>query len=297
MDTVNQAPILIAASLLVLALIPVQRLLVGLPEGSLRRGWTLMAGQLTLLVLVAALYSLEVLGAHTLSAELLVPAMLVGGSWFVLTVCVLSASSIDGVRRLAVLEQETITDGLTGLSNRRHLDRELEAEIKRARRHDQPLSVILIDLDHFKAVNDTHGHQVGDAVLIQVSRRLQQLSRANDVVARFGGEELAIVVPATDLAQARRQAERLRASIAQSLFAGHCEGLGAGLRLSVSIGVSSLSARDEQGADLLRRADAALYRAKAGGRNRVELESDNTAPLHPRVTSLAERRAQRDHAA
>ncbi len=164
------------------------------------------------------------------------------------------------LRRLA------ITDSLTGAFNRRYFVQALERELERLRRYGQPLGLVLMDLDHFKRVNDQYGHPVGDDVLVEVVRRLQSQLRRSDLLARFGGEEFTVLLPHLDLAQARAAAERLRlALLAEGLAVG-----GRSITLSASFGVAAaegptpLSARE-----LLRRVDQALYDAKASGRGCV----------------------------
>jgi two-component system sensor histidine kinase EvgS len=164
----------------------------------------------------------------------------------------------------AQLEQQAITDPLTQLNNRLWLDRVLEVEFTKNLRYAQGFCVILLDVDHFKQVNDTHGHQVGDVVLMAVADLLRQHCRAADVVGRWGGEEFLVICPSTPLQGAVRLAENLRQMMAETNFPG------AGHR-TASFGVSECHKGDRLH-NLLQRADEALYRAKAGGRNRVEAE-------------------------
>jgi diguanylate cyclase (GGDEF)-like protein len=166
------------------------------------------------------------------------------------------------------LENLSVTDPLTGLANRRRLMTRLEEEVVRGRRHKTPLAVIMIDIDHFKQVNDTHGHAMGDEVLRNIGAMLKSGVRSTDLAARFGGEELTIVLPHTDLASAIQVAENLRQKFAD--MEHQLDGVT--LRKTASLGVA---ARDGQGdqpdaESLLKRADEALYRAKQGGRDRVE---------------------------
>lgn len=167
-------------------------------------------------------------------------------------------------RRLEMLAH---TDPLTAVLNRRALTERLVAELERVRRYDSTVSLLLIDLDHFKRVNDTHGHLVGDDVLMDVGALLQGAIRSVDVVARYGGEEFVIVLPETALAGATVFAERIR-----ELMEAHPFPLpdGGHLHLTASVGVASYPAPGiETVEDLLATADQALYRAKAEGRNRV----------------------------
>jgi diguanylate cyclase (GGDEF)-like protein len=156
---------------------------------------------------------------------------------------------------------EAQVDALTGLANRRALEEILAAEISRAQRFAHQLAVVLLDLDRFKEINDSFGHAAGDGMLRAVSRLLTSLARQGDTVARWGGEEFVVVLPETDLAGARRFAERLRRTIE-----AHAVG---DLTTSASCGVATMLPEDSV-EELLGAADQALYRAKSNGRNRTE---------------------------
>lgn len=157
-------------------------------------------------------------------------------------------------------------DALTGLRNRRFLREHLDQALSRARTCHQPLCVIMADIDHFKAVNDTHGHDVGDQVLKEVASKMKQALREADLVARYGGEEFAFVLEETDLEQGCAVAERVRASV-EELEVNSRDDL---VKPTLSLGVAQLWGQDEGIRDLLKRADEALYVAKESGRNRVE---------------------------
>ncbi|WP_396223414.1 diguanylate cyclase [Gemmatimonas sp.] len=170
----------------------------------------------------------------------------------------------------ARLEQLAQTDPLTQLLNRRALTERITAEMERALRYDSTMALLMIDLDHFKRVNDTYGHLVGDDVLRDVAQLLSDTIRSADIVARYGGEEFLVLLPETDDAGAEAFADRLRCAIETHPFAS--DSLAEPLRLTASIGVAVYpAARIESVEDLFARADAALYRAKADGRNRVHL--------------------------
>jgi two-component system cell cycle response regulator len=171
-------------------------------------------------------------------------------------------------RRNAELEQAARTDVLTGLANRRHADDVLRATIASARRHHRTLCAVLVDVDRFKAVNDTHGHAAGDAVLREIAARLSAGLREEDLAARWGGEEFLLLLP--DSPDAGIVCERLRAAIAERPVNVH--GL-LELRVSASFGWASWTG-DETGETLVGRADLALYAAKAGGRDRVVCAED-----------------------
>jgi two-component system cell cycle response regulator len=165
------------------------------------------------------------------------------------------------------LEQLALTDPLTKVLNRRALTERLAAEVGRVNRYESMVSLMLIDLDHFKNVNDNYGHLVGDDVLTEMAALLQGAIRAVDVVARYGGEEFVVVLPETGAAGAAAFAERLRELVELHPFTRGTEGT---LHLTASIGVASYPAPGIDSAeDLLASADQALYRAKADGRNRV----------------------------
>jgi two-component system cell cycle response regulator len=172
----------------------------------------------------------------------------------------------------ARLEALAHTDPLTQVLNRRALTLRLTSELDRARRYSSVLTLLMIDLDHFKCVNDTYGHLTGDDALREVAALLQHAIRSVDVVARYGGEEFVVVLPETAEAGAVAFAERIRERIEAQSFAviGSASAPGTGLRLTASIGVSTFpSSRVDSAEDLFVQADAALYRAKAEGRNRV----------------------------
>ena len=182
-----------------------------------------------------------------------------------------AAVSIENVGLHETVERQAVTDDLTGLSNRRRFQEVLASEVERARRFGQPLALVLLDLDDFKAVNDTFGHQQGDVVLREVARVLRESSREIDEPARYGGEELAVVLPGTDLGGAFNLAERVRAQI-EDLELPLLDGHGT-LKLTASFGVATLPSNDGAGVakmpELIAAADEALYRAKRAGKNRT----------------------------
>lgn len=163
-----------------------------------------------------------------------------------------------------VLEHLAARDELTGLSNRRTLDETLALEVARAERYDRPLSIIMLDIDRFKAVNDTHGHPAGDSVLIETAERLRASLRISDIPGRWGGEEFMIICPETGLDTAAQLAERLRQKYETTAFSG----VGS---LTASFGVAT-HRKGRLAKDILRSADEALYRAKQAGRNQVAQE-------------------------
>jgi len=159
------------------------------------------------------------------------------------------------------LERISTTDSLTGLSNRRHLMNLLTHEIERARRADQPFSILMLDVDHFKKYNDAHGHQAGDEVLGRVSAVLRKSIRPYDCAVRYGGEEFLVMLSATPLARARESAERIRKLVRAEQFEGGT--------VTISIGVAEYRSGSDTAKSVIGQADAALYEAKRAGRDRV----------------------------
>ncbi|MCE9681927.1 GGDEF domain-containing protein [Halomonas alkalisoli] len=164
------------------------------------------------------------------------------------------------------LRQLSRTDELTGLFNRRYFMQRLVQELARYRRYDRPTAVVLFDFDHFKRINDTHGHPAGDQVLVSVGKLLREKLRTNDIPARLGGEEFALLLPETDLEEAVGVAEKVRQLVLAQAFTseeGHCFGA------SITCGVSAFHGTEETLEAILHRADQNLYEGKRAGRNRV----------------------------
>jgi two-component system cell cycle response regulator len=188
--------------------------------------------------------------------------------------------SSELVRRLEVqtelLSKLAAFDDLTGVYNRRSMFHHLEAELSRCRRYGRSLGVLMADIDHFKRVNDEHGHLVGDQALRWVATTLQNELRSMDFLCRYGGEEFCAILPETNRPGVARAGERLRAAIERTLF----EHDGIQMSLSVSIGGASWAAEEStEFPDLLARADAALLEAKRGGRNQVRV-ANQESPAH-----------------
>lgn len=160
-----------------------------------------------------------------------------------------------------------VTDPLTGLYNRRYLDTHMQLLMERSVKRERPLSVLVIDIDRFKSVNDAHGHDVGDIVIREFAKRIRLTIRGIDLACRYGGEEFVVVLPDTDADTAQTIAERLRLRIATEPFEVGREALR--LNVTASVGLSALSRASETADLLLKRADMALYEAKNSGRNRV----------------------------
>lgn len=177
---------------------------------------------------------------------------------------------------LVAARQQALTDGLTGIANRRCFDERLEQLTRESGGEDDPLCLLIGDIDHFKTFNDTHGHRVGDQVLKQVALTLTQCIKGRDVAARYGGEEFAVILPQTDLKGAEKVSEQIRQSIAKKKIRMKASGetLGA---ITMSIGASQYVPGESQAA-LIERADQCLYRAKREGRNRTVVEPAEATP-------------------
>ncbi|MBD3671776.1 MAG: sensor domain-containing diguanylate cyclase [Gammaproteobacteria bacterium] len=206
------------------------------------------------------------------------------GSDFIERLASIVAISLENILNQERLKRIGLTDALTGLNNRRFFDQRLKEEIMRSLRHDQPLAALFIDADYFKAINDRHGHTVGDLALMELAKRLRRYVRLQDVLARFGGEEFAILLINDGLESAVQVAERIREEVEQMAIS--LPG-GDKLNMTVSIGVAELHSvarelrdLDEVGLALLNRADEAVYAAKDEGRNRV-IYMDDAGQLIP----------------
>ncbi len=166
---------------------------------------------------------------------------------------------------LTTIKKITNTDPLTGILNRRALEKIIKREISFARRHNLPLSFVMIDIDRFKRINDTYGHEVGDYVLKSFAKIIHKSIRHEDILARFGGEEFILLLPNTNIDSALEVCERIRQKIEKTKFKGIKE------KITASFGIAELLQTDE-GVDVLKRADDALYEAKRKGRNRCEIK-------------------------
>jgi diguanylate cyclase (GGDEF)-like protein len=254
-------------AILIVALYTVRRLIGQLPEGRLRSRWILLTGLIGFFIIGYLGYAAMFRDGHQRWLDLIVPAIFFFGACFVWLTASLSLQTAVSIMRISVLEQETFTDPLTGLFNRRFLDRRLNEELANACRHGIPLSVLMIDIDHFKKINDTHGHQTGDEVLVAMAELLSAELRENDVIARFGGEEFLVIAPHTPVENAEELAERLRtAAQAQKIQASNDPN---GVQFTVSIGVAQVEEGTDTPDGLVSAADNRLYRAKDSGRNRV----------------------------
>jgi diguanylate cyclase (GGDEF)-like protein len=178
------------------------------------------------------------------------------------TLADLVAVSIENALLHAKIEKLSVTDGLTGIANRRKFDEKFQEEFERAKRYQEPLSLLVFDLDYLKKINDTYGHPAGDEAIKAIGLVLDQSSRSIDLAARFGGEEFCLLLPNTDLELASQIAERIREKINKI----QVEGPG---NISVSVGVAAFTGNETDPQQLFQKADQAMYKAKQSGRNQV----------------------------
>jgi diguanylate cyclase (GGDEF)-like protein len=258
--------------ILVMSLIPVRAIIQQLPEGNARARWKILSIFIFIFIAGYSLYPFLHTSAHVKPiSSLVVPGIFFGGSIFVFVVCSLSLKTALDLKQIGILEQEIITDPLTGMYNRRYFNHRLMEEIQRARRYEVPFSVFLLDIDHFKKVNDTYGHQVGDMVLKKIGSVIVNSVRELDVVIRYGGEEILVILPSTKVAEAVELAERLRQKIEETVMVDpNLVKERPAIHVTVSIGVTEFRLHEDLDTEtIVERADKYLYQAKSEGRNRV----------------------------
>jgi diguanylate cyclase (GGDEF)-like protein len=191
-----------------------------------------------------------------------------------------AAIALENARNFQRLEELTVVDDHTGLFNSRHLHRQLEIEVARAGRFGRALSLLFMDLDHFKRVNDSHGHQLGSAMLREVGEVLKQNLRSVDVPVRYGGDEFVVLLPETDRTQALVVADRLRAAFKHHRFLAP---RGLSLAITASFGLATFPVDGRTEEELMRQADAAMYRVKEGGRDGIAEAGDAATVAAPKL--------------
>jgi len=220
--------IAVAIILLIKALIPVREIIQQLQPlnsscwaaaGNARCRWKILSVFIFLFIIGYLVY-IVVHASHHVNTigDMVIPWILFGGAIFVYMVCSLSVKTANDLRKIYIFEQESLTDPLMGIYNRRYLDRRLSEEIQRAIRYEVPFSIFLLDIDHFKQVNDTYGHQIGDLVLKKLGTVIVNAVREPDIVVRYGGEEILVVLPSTKITPTVDIAERLRQIIEETMM-------------------------------------------------------------------------------
>lgn len=255
---------------LILSLTPIKQLILEFPDGKLKAKWKILRLLIFLFIVGYFLFAGTLwMFRDSLSMLSLIPSSLLFlGGIFVFFVGQLALKTTNDIKDLAVLKQESITDALTGLRNRRYFDQRISEEVALSTRYKLPLTLMLIDVDHFKKINDTYGHTVGDEVLQTLSKIIQNVVRDSDIVARYGGEEIVIITPNTTKEEAAILAERLREKVEQTKVATIATTQEV-VQVTISIGLCSLSPIITDKEALLEESDQSLYLAKKHGRNRV----------------------------
>ena len=262
--------LLVGAVLLCVSFFPIQRLVEQIPKGTLRRRWNDLRALILFFIAGYASFTFLYWMKYDDHFDLIVPAVFFLGAVLVLFVGTLALETATEIKRISTLQYENITDHLIGIYNRRYLDRRIAEEISRAHRYTLPLSMMLLDIDHFKAVNDNYGHQMGDQVLKRLGELLLNRVRDTDIIARYGGEEIAILLPQTGASCALDLAERLRQAVETSIMVPADEDNNTeAITITVSLGVTGLDRQVSDSQIFIQRADEALYQAKSDGRNRV----------------------------
>lgn len=252
------------------ALAPLRKLIAMFKAGSLRNKWLTMTAMVFIFIAGYLNYVVMFWGQQNNWHDLTIPGIFLFGALFVWLTITLSLQTATDLQRIDVLEAENITDPLTRVFNRRYLDSRLETEVTRANRYSLSLSVLMLDIDHFKRVNDTYGHHAGDVTLSTLCSLVKEDLRDMDVVARYGGEEFIVICTNTPIEGAMLVAERLRRLIEAHPVEIPDEAGGIRtIQISTSIGAAGLNATLNSKEKLLEAADKALYRAKEQGRNRV----------------------------
>ncbi|MEM7758350.1 MAG: GGDEF domain-containing protein [Cyanobacteria bacterium P01_A01_bin.40] len=279
-SSLAQSSVLIGACILVASLFQVRRLTEQLPSKQLCRQWYFLAILIIFFIIGYISYAAVFCNNDFNPFDLIVPSIFFFGACFVWLVSTLSLKTAKDMQRLSFLEYENITDPLTELYNRRYLERQLQQEIDLALRYELLLSILLIDADHFKSINDNFGHQVGDLALCHLSKLIQTTVEHSNIAARYGGEEFLIIAPKTTSLSASVLAEKLRHNIeSNSLLLPTNFHEPRKIQITVSIGIVSLNNEVNSSMKLFAAADKALYRAKREGRNRVIVSNTSKAKL------------------
>lgn len=266
--------VLLGAVFLFMSLFPVRNVSGLFPKGKLKTKWDMLSTLVVCFILGYLYFAYDYWHHRTdlESVSFVVPVIFFFGGVFVYVVGKLADQSAKDIKKIALLQHESITDPLMQINNRRHFDKRVEEERNIALRYGLPLSVLLIDVDNFKNINDTFGHIVGDEVLRNLAKEIKVIARESDIVARYGGEEVAVIAPSTSKDKARQFAERMRSIIEKSVIALNCA-TQEEIKITVSIGVSDLDLQKKECCTtLVQKVDEALYEAKRLGKNRVEVQ-------------------------
>ena len=276
--TISVGLIVMGSIFLIFATYSSIHLISQLPNDGFRRGWRLLSCLIVIFVLL--FWSIALLIVKEFQNDVVIlfaSIVLLLTTIFVFFVSYISSQSLGSLKRIDTLEREIVKDELMGIYNRRYFMSRLKEEYERYKRYQLPFSLLLLDIDHFKKVNDTYGHIVGDKFLVRLAMLISTNLRPSDIFARYGGEEMAILLPNTWQTDAKNVADKLRVIIEEKNIdidlSNEVETLF--LNCTVSIGVSTSSKDLKKGNDIVRQADEALYLAKDEGRNKVVIYDNN----------------------
>jgi diguanylate cyclase (GGDEF)-like protein len=265
-----EALVLIGAFLLVSGMVPAAKLTQKLSNDSLRHGWRAVQWVILVYIVGYSAYLVVFWQRHETWYDVVAPAVLFATALLIKHLTQLALATVTEVRESAPPGRDVITDTLIGVYNRRYLEHRLGEEVARARRHAVPLAVLLIDIDHFRRVNEKWGREVGDHVLTYLGQILLSGVRGSDVVARFGGEEILVIAPSSTVEEGLVLADRLRVAVeSENLAFGGQLGSTPELQVTVSVGVAALEPGEDAWQPMVARAEAAVTKAKFAGRNRV----------------------------
>ena len=264
--------VFLGACVLITALVPIRNLIRCFPSGKIRLSWILLIVLTLFFVAGYAVYGIVFLGNWQGNVDLIVPVIFLSVSIFVLLSSILSLNTAMDIRRVTMLEQENVIDPLTGIFNRRYLDRHVHEEFVRAERYRQPLSIILIGLDNFIAVNEEYGHIAADSALVSFTRMMESVIRPVDVIGRYAGVEFMVVATNTTGPEAYELAEKIRKTADTQVldmvdeFKKHLS-----IRMTTSIGVAGYEKRFENVQAFVECAGLMMDRARREGHNRTVL--------------------------
>jgi len=269
--------VFIGFSILGVSFFPIRKLISKLSTGSIRQKWNLLSMLIFLFLLGYIGYNIIYWENYSKNFNILISTIFFLSSLLILLLGSLTLQTASELNQIFNLRRDNIIDPLLGIYNRRHFDIQLSEEIKRAKRYKFPISMLLLDIDYFKKINDTFGHYIGDLVLKNIGQLLLKNVRETDIIARYGGEEIAVIAPHTTKFNALLLAERLRQVIEKSIILPANEHKNRqAITLTVSIGVAALGQKIIDQQTLIQKTDQALYQAKQEGRNRVVIFKNNS---------------------
>ncbi|NYF90814.1 GGDEF domain-containing protein [Tunturiibacter empetritectus] len=247
------------------SLLPIRRICAMLPRGRARSTWRIMGALLTLAAVGVAIFlRINTTDGPDNYEDWIVSLVFLAASIFVFTVSTLALHTARDLSKIVDLERAAIIDPVTELFNRRHIMALLDAQCQHSCKHNSPFSILLIDVDNFKAINDTFGHRTGDTVLKELGRVISHIIPESRAIGRYGGEEFLVILPQSASSQAWRIAEELRKAVQATKIASQRTLIDSP---TISIGIATAFGWKETSEDLIEIADEALYSAKAAGRN------------------------------